>query len=186
MGRLGSNFHRKLLTISCISSYQTFCFKYIINENIKTDMPNFCFSNLTWKCPTTYFGWNCFFLQKWKPFSIIQIVTNFYNSSLNGFKDIWHWKYVVSQGPLFFNAVLLYLDLQQCCIEHFSKTRKYLNAILLYLDLQQCCIEYFSKIKKILKCNTFVSGDTTVLHWTFSLYQENYAMQNCYIFTCIN
>ena len=34
MGRLGSNFHRKLLAISCISSYQTFCFKYIINENI--------------------------------------------------------------------------------------------------------------------------------------------------------
>ena len=47
MGRLGSNFHRKLLAISCISSYQTFCFKYIINENIQTDMPNFCFSNLT-------------------------------------------------------------------------------------------------------------------------------------------
>ena len=36
---------------------------------------------------TTYFG-EIGFLQKWKPFSIIQIVTNFYNSSLNGFKDV--------------------------------------------------------------------------------------------------
>ena len=64
----------------------------------------------------------------------------------------------------FFNAILLYLDLQQCCVEHFTKTRKYLNAILLYLDLQQCCVEHFSKIKKILECNSVVSRDTTVLH----------------------
>ena len=134
-------------------------------------------------CGNYIFWWNCFFYKNGN-LSIIQIVTNFYNSSLNGFKDIWHWKYVVSQGPLFFNAILLYLDLQQCCVEHFSKTRKYLNAILLYLDLQQCCVEHFSKIKKILKCNTVVPRDTTVLHWTFSLYQKNYAMQNCCIFTC--
>ena len=38
---------------------------------------------------TKYFG-EIVFLQKWKTLSIIQIVTNSYNSSLNGFKDIWH------------------------------------------------------------------------------------------------
>ena len=46
---------------------------------------------------TTYFGEIGFFT-KMEPFSIIQIVTNSYNSSLNSFKDIWNWKYVVSQG----------------------------------------------------------------------------------------
>ena len=133
---------------------------------------------------TTYFGEIvfCFFLQKWKPFSIIQIVTNFYNSSLNGFKDIWHRKYVVSQGPIFFNAILLYLDLQQCCIEHFSNPRKYLNAVLLYLDLtffwnqkntwmQYCCIKIYHSIAlnffSISK--ELFNAKLLSLHWISSL-----------------
>ena len=68
-------------------------------------------------CSNYIFWWNCFFfffffffLQKWEQFSMIQIVTNSYNYSLNGFKDIWHWKYVYFRTHIFeCNTVVCWL-----------------------------------------------------------------------------
>ena len=56
---------------------------------------------------------------------------------------------------LTYNSVALNISL---------KSRKYLTAILLYLKIQQYCIELFLYIKRIIQCKIVVSSLATVLH----------------------
>ena len=105
---------------------------------------------------TTYFGEIVFFLQKWKPFSIIQIVTNSYNSSLNSFKDIWYWKYVVSQGPI--------LLMQYCCILTYNSVALNISLKQEHTLMQYCCILTYNSVAL-----------------NISLNQENTWMQYCCI-----
>ena len=68
------------------------------------------------------------------------------------------------RDPYFLMQYCCILTYNSVAFNSFLKSKKYLNAILLYLEIQQYCIELFLYIKRIIQCKIVVSSLAIVLH----------------------